>query len=99
MEATLRVDPARLVLAAEEQLRVGQYVAGMASGQSMTAAVTGMPGLASGAACAIAGALLDGAAGVISGALSTHSASLCTAADHYRRADAELGRRIAEPAQ
>lgn len=94
MAATLRVDPARLRAAAAAEAQVGDSVSRMGVGRSLFDAADGMPGLLSGAACQFAGAIFDAAAGRVRDELSTHSGKLSTAADHYHRADDELGRRL-----
>jgi hypothetical protein len=99
MGATLRVDPARLRTAAEAQTEVSTFVSGMATGQSMTHAGSGMSGLLTEGACQFAGTIFDTAATAVHEELTAHSANLSSAADHYHRTDEELGRRLRKIAQ
>jgi hypothetical protein len=94
MPSTLRVDPSRLHEAAAAQSDVAAFVSGLATGQSMSRAATGMTGLLSGAACHFVGAAFDDVAATISEELNGHSSHLVRAADAYHQADEELGRRL-----
>lgn len=95
----MRVDPERLRAAAAAQTEVSTFVSGMAAGQSITSAGTGMSGLLSEAACEFAGTAFDTAAGVVHEELTAHSAKLSAAADRYHQIDEELGRRLRKFAQ
>ena len=99
MGGTLRVDPERLRRAAAAQTEVGTFVSGMATGQSMASAATGMSGLLSEGACQFAGATFDTAAGAVHEELTAHSTNLSAAADRYHQIDEELGRRLRKIAQ
>ena len=95
----MRVDPERLRRAAAAQTEVGTFVSGMAMGQSMASAATGMSGLLSEGACQVAGATFDAAAGAVHEELTAHSTKLSAAADRYQQIDEELGRRLGKIAQ
>jgi Excreted virulence factor EspC, type VII ESX diderm len=99
MPSPLRVDPDRLRASAAAQHDVSAFVGGLAIGQSMATAGAGMAGLQSEAACRLAANLFDTAAGVVSQELTTHAKNLTTAAEHYQRADEELGRRLRQIAE
>src|SRR5882757_8000163 len=94
MEGTLRVDPTHLRTAVESQAEVSTFVSSMTNGQSMATGGAGMSGLLSGAACRVAGSILDTAASAVHDDLTDHSAKLSAAADRYHRTDEELGRRL-----
>jgi hypothetical protein len=94
MGGTLRVDPEHLRTAAAAQVKVGTYVSGMATGQSMASAGAGMSGLLSGGACQFAGTAFDTAAGAVHDELAAHSTKLSAAADRYHRTDEDFGRRL-----
>lgn len=94
MVATLRVDPERLLAAAEAQADLSAYVVGIDAGQSLAGAVQAMSGLACGQACQVVGSVLDGAAAAVSGDLTAHSERLFSAAQRYQQADSELGQRL-----
>lgn len=93
MEA-LRVAPDRLHGAARAQTDVGTFVSGLATGQSMASAGTGMSGLLSAGACRFAGSVFDSAAKAVHEELTAHSANLTAAADRYHRTDEEFSRRL-----
>jgi hypothetical protein len=95
----LRVDPARLRTAATAQTEVGTFVSGMAAGQSMTNAGSGMSGLLTEGACQFAGTIFDTAATAVHDELTAHSANLASAADQYHRTDREFGDRLRKIAQ
>lgn len=99
MGATLRVDPTQLRTAAAAQTEVGTFVSGMAAGQSMTNAGTGMSGLLTEGACQFAGTIFDTATAAVHEELTAHSTNLSSAADRYHRTDEELGRRLRKIAQ
>ena len=90
----MRVDPEQLRTAAAAQAKVGTFVSGLAAGQSMASAGTGMSGLLSEGACQFAGATFDTAAGAVHDELEAHSTSLSAAADLYHRTDEDFGRRL-----
>lgn len=90
----MRVDPDRLRQAAEAQTDVSGFIAGMAAGQSLTAAGDGMAGLVSETACRFAATVLDDASTAVHDALTSHATRLTAAADHYRRMDEQLGSRL-----
>jgi flagellar capping protein FliD len=94
MGGTLRVDPERLRAAAAAQTEVGTFVSGMATGQSITTAGTGMAGLLSEGACQFVGTAFDTAAGAVHEELTAHSTKLTAAADRYHQVDEETGRRL-----
>jgi len=94
MGGTLRVDPAKLRAAAADELKVGTYVSGMATGQAMAGAGTGMPGLLTEGACQFASTEFDTANAAVHDELRSHSENLTSAADQYHRTDEELGRRL-----
>lgn len=96
MGGTLRVDPEHMRTAAAAQVNVGTFVSGMATGQSMTTAGSGMSGLLSEGACQFAGAAFDTAAGAVHEELTAHSTKLSAAADLYHRTDEDFGRRLRE---
>lgn len=99
MGGTLRVDPARLRTAAIAQTEVSTFVSGMAAGQSMTNAGSGMSGLLTEGACQFAGTIFDTAATAVHDELTAHSANLASAADQYHRTDQEFGDRLRKIAQ
>jgi Excreted virulence factor EspC, type VII ESX diderm len=99
MPPPLAVNPDHLRRSAAAQHDVSGFVAGLAAGQSLTIAGAGMTGLESDAACQFAGTLFDTAAGAVKEELTTHANNLTTAADHYQRADEELGRRLRQIAK
>jgi hypothetical protein len=92
--APLHVDPEHLRSAAAAQSAVASYVSGLATGQSMSAAVQSMPGLAVHEACCATGALLDALANDIGTDVARHAELMTVAAAHYQRMDSELGRRL-----
>jgi hypothetical protein len=94
MGGTLRVDPARLRAAAEAQADVGNFVSGLATGQSMAAAGAGMSGLLTEGACQFATTMFDTASTAVQDELAAHSTNLSSAADQYHRTDEALGRRL-----
>ena len=94
MGGTLRVDPEHLRTAAAAQAKVGTFVSGMAAGQSVASAGSGMSGLLSAGACQFAGTTLDTAAGAVHEELTAHSTNLSAAADLYHRTDEDFGRRL-----
>ena len=95
----MRVDPAQLRTAAAAQTEVGTFVSGMAAGQSMTTAGTGMSGLLTEGACQFAGTIFDTATAAVHDELAAHSTNLSSAADQYHRTDEELGRRLSKLAK
>lgn len=94
MGAILRVDPARLRSAAEEQADVGTVISAMAPGESLTTAGSGVSGLVSETACRFAASVLDAATTAVHDELTAHTRNLSAAADQYHRVDAELGGRL-----
>lgn len=96
MGGTLRVDPARLRTAAAAQTEVGTFVSGMATGQSVATAGTGMSGLLTEGACQFASTMFDTATTAVHEELSAHSTNLSSAADQYHRTDEDLGRRLSK---
>jgi excreted virulence factor EspC (type VII ESX diderm) len=94
MGGTLRVDPEHLRTAAAAQAKVGTFVSGMATGQSMASAGTGMAGLLSEGACQFAGTAFDTAASAVHDELAAHTTNLSAAADLYHQTDEDFGRRL-----
>jgi hypothetical protein len=94
MGGTLRVDPGSLRDAARAQTDVGAAVSGMGVGTSMSAAGTGVPGLACAGACEFAGTVIDTALGTVGDELTVHSEKLLRAADLYQQGDERGGQRI-----
>lgn len=92
MGATLRVNPEVLRTAAAAQNEVKAFVSGLALGQSLTTAGTGMTGLSTEGACQLVGTTFDTAATSVHDDLSAHADNLTTAADRYHRTDETLGR-------
>ncbi len=88
------VDPTHLRTAAQTQAEVGTFVASLTTGQSLTDGAAGVSGLLSGAACQLAGSVLDSAANSVHDALTDHSTKLAAAAEHYQQMDEEFGRRL-----
>ena len=91
MTSPLRVNPDSLRAAATTEAAVGESVAGMGVGQSMTSAGAAVSGLLSAGACQYAGSAVDAALGTVQQDLATHSTNLSTAAERYATMDAELG--------
>jgi Excreted virulence factor EspC, type VII ESX diderm len=96
MASTLRVDPARLLVAASAEGDVGASVAAIAAGQCLAGAAGGVSQLRSGAAIDFAASALDNVSAAINDELTAHATKLSTAADTYRRADEGLGSQIGE---
>lgn len=94
MGGTLRVDPAKLRATAADQVKVGTYVSGMATGEAMAGAGNGMPGLHTEGACQFASTEFDTATTTVHDELTSHSINLTSAADQYHHTDEELGRRL-----
>jgi hypothetical protein len=94
MASTLRVDPARLVAAAAAEGDVGKSVSMMAAGSTLSAAAGGVPDLLTGAALQIAASAIDNVSAMINEELTSHADKLTAAAETYRRADDDLGRRL-----
>lgn len=95
MTAVLRVDPVRLRSVSAQESEVGSFLTGMAVGTSLSAAAAELSDLASGEACALAGAVVDRFHRTVGGELFDHADKLGVAADRYTDTDAELGRRLA----
>ncbi|WP_235654122.1 type VII secretion target [Mycolicibacterium houstonense] len=94
MPGPLRVDAESLRNTARAQSEVGDFISGMAVGQSLTTAGTGVPGLLSEGACQFAGSTMDTALGAVHEDLTEHATRLSTAAEHYHGMDEASGRRL-----
>ncbi|MBJ7386219.1 MAG: ESX-1 secretion-associated protein [Mycolicibacterium sp.] len=94
MASSLRVDPSALCASAAADAEVAYFMSELPVAQSMTRAAAGLADLRSGSACRFVGDVLDGATRALTAELSTHSESLVAAAQRYRRADEDLGRRL-----
>jgi hypothetical protein len=94
MASSLRVDPSALCAAAATDSEVAGSMAELLVAQSMTCAAGDLADLRSGSACRFVGDVLDGVARALIDELSTHSERLVAAAERYRRAEEDLGRRL-----
>ena len=94
MASSLRVDPSALCATAATESGVAGFMAELPVAQSMTRAAGNLADLLSGSACRIVGDVLDDVARTLADELSTHSERLAAAAERYRRADEDLGRRL-----
>ncbi|MGW4096639.1 type VII secretion target [Mycobacterium sp. NPDC004974] len=99
MGGALRVNPDSLRNVARAQADVGEFVSGLAAGQSLHSASSGVSGLLSEGACQFASSLVDTALNAVHEDLTKHSDNLSTAADRYHRMDEEFGRRLRRFAQ
>lgn len=99
MGGALRVNPDSLRNVARAQADVGEFVSGLAAGQSLHSASTGVSGLLSEGACQFASSMVDTALNAVREDLTKHSDNLSTAADRYHRMDEEFGRRLRRFAQ
>lgn len=94
MASSLRVDPSALYASAATDAEVSAFMSELSVAQSMTRAAGYLADLRSGSACRFVGEVLDGVARALADELSTHSVRLVAAAQRYRRADEDLGRRV-----
>ena len=94
MASPSRVDPSALCATAATDSEVAGFVSELPVAQSMTRVAADLGDLVSGSACRFVGDVLDGVARALADELSTHSERLVAAAERYRRADEDLGRRL-----
>lgn len=94
MGHVLRVDPEALRKSAAAQVSVRDAVSELDAAQSISGAGAGVTGLTTEGACQFASSVVGSALSAVREDLTAHSSSLSTAADHYHRADVELGRRL-----
>jgi hypothetical protein len=66
----------------------------MAAGQPLASGASAMSGLQSGAACQFVATIFDDVSDKMSDELAAHAEKLSAAAEAYRRADEDLGRRL-----
>lgn len=94
MASSMRVDPSALCASAATNAEVARFMSELPVAQLMTRAAVDLADLRSGSACLFVGDVLDGVARALTDELSTHSERLVAAAQRYRRADEDLGRRL-----
>jgi hypothetical protein len=87
-------NPNRLREAADAQRNVGNFVAWMDTGQSVTNAATGMLGLQTADACHFVGTESDATANTVHDELMTHSEKLAAADQYHRTDDGDLAARL-----